>query len=206
MNDTADRTFAFAAVVQAAQLVDDIAFGRRVDPTHVRPLIRSIFATDPEKFADVYGNLHDLALGVRVARETLGNATTELLSVTRYTLAAIDLAEKLRREDRVVARLGEQLDALGASRDIDPLDPPYQEISAVYQATLSTLQRRIQVRGVPELLAKDATAAQVRTVLLAAVRSAWLWRQLGGRRWHLIFTRSTMRAALSAAEARLMAH
>jgi high frequency lysogenization protein len=33
-------------------------------------------------------------------------------------------------------------------------------------------------------------AERIRAILLAGARAAWLWRRLGGRRWHLIFTRS----------------
>jgi len=32
----------------------------------------------------------------------------------------------------------------------------------------------------------------VRILLFAGVRAAFLWRQLGGRRWHMLFKRGTM--------------
>lgn len=201
-----ERTFAFAALVQAAQLVDDIAFGRAVRTEHLAPLLRSVFATNPEAFSDVYGGYTGLGLGVKRAQAVLGRATPELLPVTRYALAAIDLAEKLRHESAITTQLTRELDQLQAERTIVLDEPPYLEISRIYQHTLSTLQRRIQVKGVPDLLAQEAVAAQVRTMLLAAVRAAWLWRQLGGRRWHLVFLRTNMRAALAAVEAQLIRH
>lgn len=201
-----ERTFAFAALVQAAQLVDDIAFGREVRADHLAPLLRSVFATNPDAFADVYGGYTGLGAGVKCAQAVLGRATPELLPVTRYTLAAIDLAEKLRHENATTSQLSRELEELQSSQAIVFDDPPYTQISQIYQRTLSTLQRRIQVKGVPELLAQDAVAAKVRTVLLAAVRAAWLWRQLGGRRWHLVFLRTNMRAALAAVEAQLIRH
>jgi CII-binding regulator of phage lambda lysogenization HflD len=36
------------------------------------------------------------------------------------------------------------------------------------------------------------TADIVRSLLLAGIRSAYLWRQLGGRRWKLAFQRQSM--------------
>ncbi|HKM37225.1 MAG TPA: DUF489 family protein, partial [Thiopseudomonas sp.] len=36
------------------------------------------------------------------------------------------------------------------------------------------------------------TAAKVRALLFAGIRSARLWRQLGGRRWHLLTKRGAM--------------
>ncbi|NJN52797.1 MAG: lysogenization regulator HflD, partial [Gammaproteobacteria bacterium] len=55
-----DRIIAFAALVQAAQLVDDIAQGRPVDSHDLRPLLASIFATDPTDMQSIYGDITDL--------------------------------------------------------------------------------------------------------------------------------------------------
>jgi CII-binding regulator of phage lambda lysogenization HflD len=72
----------------------------------------------------------------------------------------------------------------------------FEPLSTVYQHSISKLPRRIQVVGSGELLQRNDVAAKVRTLLLAGVRSAWLWYQLGGRRWHLLLRRTTMRNAL----------
>jgi high frequency lysogenization protein len=44
-------------------------------------------------------------------------------------------------------------------------------------------------------LNNPAIAAKVRATLLAGIRSAVLWRQLGGRRWQLLFARSKIARA-----------
>ena len=66
----------------------------------------------------------------------------------------------------------------------------------MYQQTISQLGKRIQVVGNPNVLQQPATAARIRTLLLAAVRFAWLWDQLGGRRWHFVVRRRGMLVAL----------
>jgi high frequency lysogenization protein len=38
-------------------------------------------------------------------------------------------------------------------------------------------------------LKNDHTACRIRAVLFAGVRAAVLWRQVGGKRWHLLFHR-----------------
>jgi CII-binding regulator of phage lambda lysogenization HflD len=58
-------------------------------------------------------------------------------------------------------------------------------LAALYQDTISRLTMRIHVKGVPEHLRKQAVADKIRALLLAGIRSALLWHQLGGRRWHL---------------------
>ncbi len=59
----------------------------------------------------------------------------------------------------------------------------------MYADTISTFRMRIQVTGDPNVLQQEENAAKVRALLLAGIRSAVLWRQSGGRRWQLIFTR-----------------
>ncbi len=65
-------------------------------------------------------------------------------------------------------------------------------ISGVYQDTLSKLSFRIQVHGNSQYLQQSQVSDQVRACLLAGVRAAMLWRQLGGRRWHLLFKRKSI--------------
>jgi high frequency lysogenization protein len=45
-------------------------------------------------------------------------------------------------------------------------------------------------------LQQSDNAAKIRALLLAGIRSARLWRQLGGHRWQMIFSRRKMLDAL----------
>ncbi|WP_156501040.1 DUF489 family protein, partial [Alcanivorax sp. HI0044] len=58
--------------------------------------------------------------------------------------------------------------------------------------TLGTFRFRIQVKGDPAHLQDDDKAARIRALFLAGVRAAFLWHQLGGRRWHLLFHRKRL--------------
>ena len=60
---------------------------------------------------------------------------------------------------------------------------------ALYQDTISTFKQRIQVQGDSRFLQQPANASKIRGLLLAGIRSARLWRQLGGHRWQLVFSR-----------------
>jgi high frequency lysogenization protein len=59
----------------------------------------------------------------------------------------------------------------------------------LYSQTLSTFRYRIQVNGDYNFLQQQRIANQIRALLLAAVRSAILWRQVGGNRWHFLLNR-----------------
>jgi len=74
------------------------------------------------------------------------------------------------------------------------------ELARLYQETISTLGKRIQVSGDPQRLQQEETAEQIRALLLAGVRFAWLWQQRGGRRWHLLLRRGRLLENLQALE------
>jgi high frequency lysogenization protein len=64
-----------------------------------------------------------------------------------------------------------------------------QSVSGIYQDTLSQLRFRIKVNGSAQHLQDKQNADIIRALLLAGLRSAFLWRQLGGRRWKLLLQR-----------------
>jgi len=67
-----------------------------------------------------------------------------------------------------------------------------KKIAALYTETISTLSPRIVVQGRPQHLQIDRTVHWIRTLLFASLRSAVLWRQLGGGRFSLMFGRKKM--------------
>ena len=72
-------------------------------------------------------------------------------------------------------------------------------LSEIYVSTLSQLSPKIMVRGDQRFLETEQTPVQVRALLLAGVRAAYLFHELGGRRIQLFIHRK----ALGKAAARL---
>jgi high frequency lysogenization protein len=62
-------------------------------------------------------------------------------------------------------------------------------LADTYSQTISTLSPRIMVSGENNQLKNPENANRVRALLLAGIRSAVLWRQCGGRQWHLLLQR-----------------
>jgi Uncharacterized protein involved in purine metabolism len=54
------------------------------------------------------------------------------------------------------------------------------------------------VQGNPHYLGRNDVVAEIRALLLAAVRSALLWRQMGGSQWDFLFKRGDMKRAVTA--------
>ncbi len=65
-------------------------------------------------------------------------------------------------------------------------------LGGLYADTISHLKPRVMVQGNPHYLGQAGVVAEIRALLLAAVRSAVLWRQLGGSYWDFLFSRKAM--------------
>ena len=180
---------ALAGIVQAAALVHRTANGEGVDDALRRTLLCTIPTHRAGSIAEVFPEPAAYRYGAGIAMEALGGRTTAP-EILRYTLQLIDLAGLLKGVPQIVEKLGGLLDT------VDRDDPPEADLARIYQQTISTLGKRIQVTGDPQVLGREQTAERIRALLLAGVRMAWLWQQLGGRRWHLLFRRRQLGAAL----------
>ena len=60
---------------------------------------------------------------------------------------------------------------------------------------ISRLTPQVMVRGEERYLRDADIAARIRTLLLAGIRAAVLWRQLGGSKWRLFIGRKKYLAA-----------
>lgn len=180
---------ALAGVVQTAMLVHRTAHGQEVSDDALGNLLRTVPTRNARDMADVFPDPRAYRPGAVAAMEAL-SGRSRAPEVLRYTLQLIELAKVLGGVPQVVEKLGRLLD------NVDPDRPDPRELARIYQQTISTLGKRIQVTGDPRLLQQEPVADTIRALLLAGVRLAWLWQQLGGRRWHLLLRRRALLVAL----------
>jgi high frequency lysogenization protein len=191
-----DQCIALAGICQSAALVHRTAHGLATSSREIEPLITSIFATEPQTIDDVYGSVNQLRTGAAAAAEMLSKPSPDLVPALKYVMALLDIETRLRGRAELTQTLRNGIDELRAA-STERGESLFTPLSALYQRTISTLDRRVHVSGSPEFLQRNEVAAKIRTLLLAGVRSAWLWHQSGGRRWHLILRRSTIRHTLT---------
>lgn len=193
-NATRDKTLALAGVFQAAKLAQQLARRGRVDDAPLEASVRSILITDSINTVSIYGGVEGVKLGLKTLCERMGGGTNkgDEFEVARYVLQLVQLAKKLRSDDAMAAEIAQRVDQIkneysgdnGASRS-----QLYAGLAQLYKDTLSMLRPKVIVQGEHGYLADQEIVDQVRTVLLAGVRSAFLWAQLGGSRWQLLFDR-----------------
>ncbi len=186
------QTIALAGILQATYLVDCIARNGSAPLESFYPSINSLFAFDVDGPEQVFGSLHGVDLGLRILQDVLaGNNSTEYRNAVRYALGVIHLQKQLSRKGELMTIIRNRLEHAAMKAEHFTEDPQSvtASIAAIYQDTLSTFKFRIQIAGSMQQLQNRDNADNIRALLLAGIRSAVLWRQMGGSRWQLLFAR-----------------
>lgn len=189
-----DLSIALAGLLQAAGLVEQLAKTGYVPSDAYRTSIESLFELNPDTTLGVYGNnIANLHTGLTLLRDILqqGNGQQRHADALRYSLGVLHLQKKLNSRKDMLGVVGSRLSsaALQAEHFSSTHDNVIANLGDLYSETISTFRFRIQVSGDYNYLQQQRIAHQVRALLLSAIRSATLWRQLGGTRWDLLFHR-----------------
>ncbi|HIF9131098.1 TPA: high frequency lysogenization protein HflD [Photobacterium damselae] len=193
-NTLYDRTIAFAGICQAVKLVQQVAQTGRCDNEMLMATLESILVTDPANTLAVYhSDEANLRIGLEALVKDIDN-TSSGNELTRYLVGVMALERKLSGRRDSMAQLGDRIDLLKRQTEHFELleEQMLSNIASVYLDIISPLGPRIQVSGTPAQLQIPQVQHKVRALLLAAIRSAVLWRQVGGKRRHLIFGRKQM--------------
>jgi len=184
------KTIALAGIVQAACLVKDLAQTGKINEAACRASIDSIFQTHPKDVLAVYGgNLEGIKFGLEnlVKLLTLPTVSTE----ARYMLGLMRLQKKISQSDKMMGLLSQRLDQAKKQVEYFSLLHPtvISNLADIYLNTISTFKFRIIIWGGQRVLTAPENMEKIRALLLAGIRSSVLWRQVGGSRLQLIFSR-----------------
>ncbi len=190
-----NQVIALAGLAQAMELVKQTARTGRNDEIALRSSVLSVFMIDANDILDVYGGLPSLVLGLKALKRQLSEPRQVDPETARYASTLIYLEPMLSQNRSMTGAITQ---AIQEARDVwerstDRLDPEvFRLLATAYQQTVSTLKPRIMVAGEQRQLADPQNANQIRTLLLAGIRSALLWRQAGGSKWRVLLLRSRM--------------
>jgi high frequency lysogenization protein len=187
-----ERTLALAGVFQATELVRQAAHHGTWSGYAASSCLHSLFQLEAESTAEIYGGVAKMRLGVETMLAVL-QGDGRYADSLRYTVGLLQVEKKFRRSRSLKEQVGSRLqDISGAGVELDQHereDLQAHDISGLYSDTISKLSPRIVVNGKPQYLKNDRTVDWVRTLLMAGLRSATLWSQLGGGRFELMFGR-----------------
>jgi len=195
-----DKALALSAIFQSAALVQQLSRTGELPSSSFESSIKSIFSLNPTNVADIYGNVANQRLGIDTLHNILVKRDTARYADTiRYTIGILQIEKALRKDSDLLSVLRSRLETTESQLiHFDGFTHPsvIAKLADIYVDTIGTLRFRIQVKGNPEQLQKTDVACKVRAILLSGVRSAILWRQLGGSRLQLLLGRKGLVSTL----------
>ncbi|EJJ7652101.1 high frequency lysogenization protein HflD [Salmonella enterica] len=182
-----DITLALSGICQSARLVQQLAHQGHCDAD-------ALHVSNPSSTLGVFGGSEaNLRLGLETLLGVLNASSRQGLNaeLTRYTLSLMVLERKLSSAKGALNTLGDRINGLQRQLDHFDLqsDTLMSAMAGIYVDVISPLGPRIQVTGSPAVLQSPQVQAKVRASLLAGIRAAVLWHQVGGGRLQLMFSR-----------------
>jgi high frequency lysogenization protein len=196
-----DRVLALAGIAQALQQVRRIAETGHSEAAIVRTAMDSVMRVDADTPASVYGNAENLRPGLRLLNDYFNSqAKDEMLP--RLALSVLQLERRFIRDRTTIGKVSTGIAAAVAqSKQLGDSSHPdvVSAMGTLYADTISQLRPRVMVQGNPHYLGQAGVVSEIRALLLSAVRSAVLWRQLGGSYWDFLIAKRSMGEAVQRA-------
>ena len=190
------QNLALAGIAQCAALVDSLAVRGSCDSSSVSACVNPLLNFNPASVAELISNPIQLSFGLRTLQGIFSSSKEERNpEIIRYMLGILALRQKFMSDRAMQDKLHESLRNLRPVENFEDIESDndvqqfFRAVADIYQDTISTYTFRIHVKGNLEYLRNESVASQVRTLLLAGIRWAVLWYQIGGRRWHLVLYR-----------------
>ena len=192
---TKQQALALAAVFQASNQVYKLAYNGFSDKEKMSFAMSTLLNQNPDSLDQLYGSIENLQDGLHSMTMFLENADNisdpKYKEVISYVMSSIHLASKLSNDNELLTKIENGIDNARQQAEHFSIthDNVYSNVGALYQDTISNMRLRIQVIGSAVYLQQSAVAARIRCMLFSAIRNAFLWRQLGGKRRHLLMQR-----------------
>ena len=186
------RAMALAGLLQSSQQVSLLARHGRWNEPAAATCVYSLFQLDADSVTDVYEDIHGLKAGLQHLKNLLQrNIERADLEITRYALTLLHLEKKVIPQQDLMNKISQGLYAIKNEFDIKDVTDMnlLSRVADLYVSTISTIPPKVQVEGNREYLSQLDNTYRVRAMLFAGIRSAVLWRQLGGTRWGLFLNR-----------------
>ncbi len=201
MTNQMERAIALAAFGTAAYYVQRLSIGKSIKDERLDVLVGSLFKFDAPNTAAVYENQ---ILALKEGAFLLGHLLKpgnhqQYKQVTRILYSLLHQAQRLKNSSRIRNDVKKRLIETQPQAELVGLSHPQliSTIADIYRQTFGKLRHKIKIAGSVTHLQQPYTQALIRTLLLTGIRSAYLWRQLGGNDWHLILKKKQAQESVS---------
>ena len=187
------RVLALAGMVQSLKLVRQIAETGHADTGSQRIMLDSVFRIDADSVDAVYGGSGQLRHGLLTMRDHLVDRSGDEL-LPKLGMSILQIERRFVGDEGMTEQVIDGLRRLDATAQRQGSIHPdvIGRLGQLYADTISHLRPKVIVQGNQHYLQQPEVVAEIRALLLAALRSAVLWRQVGGSYWDFVFRRRAM--------------
>lgn len=203
MKNIRSESIALAALFQCCTQINRIAHTGYCDEQAVSTVFRALLVTDPKTIDDIY-KISELKTGFRgliegfSAEGITDNSANELV---KLAMQVISLTDRIVRNTSLYNRLSNEIDKL--KDQIEKACPDFLEgktsvvlskenvekFAQLYQSLISPNFSKLLIFGEERFLSSTENQNRIRALLLAGIRAAVLWNQVGGKKLYLMFRR-----------------
>jgi high frequency lysogenization protein len=195
MNKTIEnRILALAGILQAADLVNELATHGDCNPAAFKSSIESIYKLDAANVLDIYDNqIKNLELGLATF-EKIMNKDKKIFQkqIVRIFFNLVHLQKKVSKQKKMLDALRTRIEKAVSQTEYfqNTVHPNIlANLADGYTEMIGQFNFRIMIQGNKQYLTQIDILHKIRALLLAGLRSAVLWDQLGGSRWNILFQR-----------------
>ncbi|RUM91971.1 MAG: lysogenization regulator HflD [Thiomicrospira sp.] len=190
-----DKAIALIGIYQVAQQVFQLATTGKTDEKAFQTSINSLFCENPQDTLDVFGGeVMNIQLGVDTLLSQMSSnqaVSSRNIEITKYVLSLMILEKNVSKTEGALQKVSRVIESARSQREhfSDFHDNVIATLARAYSENISQISPRIIVNGQHGHLQNPKTANKIRALLLAGIRATLLWRQVGGTRWGLLWSR-----------------
>ena len=179
---TIDRQlYSLAALYQSCNAISRIAWEGKYDNEEFSPLIKSILDVNSDDPLSIYEEPTLLKSGFEfLKKQVIDDIFTRSSETRRYISSIKNLVRRIDTSNIIDDQFRKNIDRLNEIKREKTIDDLVLEIGQLYIDTFSKVEPRIVISGDNQYLKIDLNAARIRTALMAAIRSVYLWKSCNG--------------------------
>ena len=175
------QLYSLAALYQSCNAISRIAWEGQYDEKEFLPLIKSILDVDSDDPLTIYQQPISLKSGFEfLKKQVVDDIFTRSSETRRYISSIKDLVKRINTSNIIDEQFRKRIDRINENEYEKNTDNIVLEIGQLYKDTFSQLEPRIVISGDNQYLKQDLNAARIRTALMAAIRSVYLWKSCNG--------------------------
>ena len=175
------QLYSLAALYQSCNAISRIAWEGKYDDEEFSPLIKSILDVNSDDPLSIYEEPTLLKSGFEfLKKQVIDDIFTRSSETRRYISSIKNLVKRIDTSNIIDDQFRKNIDRLNEIKREKTIDDLVLEIGQLYIDTFSKVEPRIVISGDNQYLKIDLNAARIRTALMAAIRSVYLWKSCNG--------------------------